>query len=87
MEMLYASDPTEAQVKMLKKIELTYTTREEKAFRTDKHAPLFARLVQVRNLSSFLTSPRKMLGWKARLFGAGVVDDLWMETVSRYGCS
>ena len=87
MDMLYASDATEAQLKMLSSIGVTYTTRQEKAFRTENRAALFAHLVQVRNLGAFLPSPCDMLGGYARLFGAGVVDDLWMETVSRYGCS
>ena len=77
MDMLYASDATEAQLKMLSSIGVTYTTRQEKAFRTGKenHVALFARLVQVRNLGAFLPSPCDMLGWYARLFGAGVVDE------------
>ena len=87
MDMLYASDATEAQLKMLSSIGVTYTTRQEKEFRTENRAALFARLVQVRNLGAFLPSPCDMLGWYARLFGAGVVDDLWMETVSRHCCS
>ena len=87
MDMLYASDATVAQLKMLSSRGVTYTTRQEKAFGTENRAALFAHLVQVRNLGAFLPSPCDMLGGYARLFGAGVVDDLWMETVSRYGCS
>ena len=45
MDMLYASDATEAQLKILSSIGVTYTTRQEKAFRTENRAALFAHLV------------------------------------------
>ena len=63
------------------------TTQFEKGFpKTLLKGTRFAKLVLVPNLDAFLSSPRDSFGWRVRLVGAAVADDLWMRVVSQ-NCS